>query len=178
MEFETIGERLKYKRRKFGLTQKQLGMMLGVSDDAVRLWENDTNDIDSGRCVQIAEILKTSCDWLLTGKDTQNIDIIEVTGLSNSAINILRGCKRDSNKEMNIVPDALSYLIESANPDLFLLIVAYLGGMKTEPLYKKTKSGEYIPLETDKEVGESMLLLQVMQKLIRIKEGIENEQKR
>lgn len=171
MELETIGERIKRKREKLGITRKQLGTMLNVTDDAVRLWEIGKNDIDSARCVRLAKVLKTSCDWLLTGEGTQNIGIINQTGLSNDAINILNGCKRDADETMQLIPECINFLLECGSPDIFLLITHYLIGMTTDTLYRKTQTGDFVEINSllDKEAQQEYLLFQLIFELNRIK---------
>lgn len=55
-----------YRLRK-GMTMKELGTALGVSESAVGLWENGRRKPNYERLLQIAEILECSVDDLLGG---------------------------------------------------------------------------------------------------------------
>ncbi len=60
-----FGSRLKLLRKKSGLTQAQLALMLGKSTSAVRMWELGTNEPDIKTLVKLSSIFDSSLDYLL-----------------------------------------------------------------------------------------------------------------
>lgn len=69
---ETIGERIKKLRKEKKITQKDLGIKLSISDAAVNLWEKDVNTPKLENIFLLADILNTTVEFLLHGKD--NVD--------------------------------------------------------------------------------------------------------
>ncbi len=65
---ETIGNRIGQLRRKKGMSQEALAEKLGVSAQAVSKWENDQSCPDIQLLPQLARVLDTTVDELLTGK--------------------------------------------------------------------------------------------------------------
>ena len=57
-------------RKKAGLTQVELGEMLGVSAQTVWRWENGSRQPDIETAVRIANILKCTLDELITPNPT------------------------------------------------------------------------------------------------------------
>ncbi len=61
----TMGQRIKSRREKMGLSQERLGEMLGVSFQAVSGWERDINKPDTERLMYLARALQTSGSYLM-----------------------------------------------------------------------------------------------------------------
>lgn len=61
--------RIKERRRAVGLSQKQLAEHLGVSDMTVRRWETTSRKPDVALLPVLANLLKTSINYLLLGTD-------------------------------------------------------------------------------------------------------------
>lgn len=61
----TIGESIRYHRKRLGLTQAQLAERLNVTAQAVSKWENDTGLPDISMAVPLARALSTTTDELL-----------------------------------------------------------------------------------------------------------------
>ena len=64
----TIGRRIAQLRKERGLTQEELAQMLEVSSQAVSKWENDVSCPDISLLTQLADVLHTTTDYLLSGK--------------------------------------------------------------------------------------------------------------
>lgn len=81
----TLAERLKKSRKDKNLTQKELGDMIGLSQNSIQKIENGSTQ-EPKKIVQIAEVLGVNVGWLQTGKDSN--DGINVTNskFSNSPI--------------------------------------------------------------------------------------------
>lgn len=64
-----FGERLRAARIENGLTQAQLGRLLGVSDGAVRMWELGHREPDIDMLGRIAAIVGVTVDYLVSGTE-------------------------------------------------------------------------------------------------------------
>ena len=63
----TVGQRLRFARRKMGLTQKELADEIGVGLCSVSNWESDRYE-PSLYCVwRVCEFLEVSIDWIAEG---------------------------------------------------------------------------------------------------------------
>lgn len=96
MRIEEIGERIRRRRRKLGLTQNALAELLRVSPQAVSKWERGKNAPDITLLPTLAKALGLSIDSLL-GNDTRTSFIVEGTVL---AARILR--YRDELREADL----------------------------------------------------------------------------
>lgn len=81
---EAVGERLRARREKLGLTQRDVANGLQVSAQAVSKWERGDNAPDVGLLVALSRLLGVSLDWLLGahGPDTEagrQQDVLEAT---------------------------------------------------------------------------------------------------
>ncbi len=65
---KTTGEIIKELRAEKGLTQKQLADMIFVSDRTVSKWERDYGCPDMSLICDLAKVLDTSVDYLLSGE--------------------------------------------------------------------------------------------------------------
>ncbi len=77
MSNNTIGERIKFHRKRLGLTQDQLAQRLGVSAQAVSKWEHNLSCPDISVLPEIAELFGITVDELLR-KGTQPVHEAEV----------------------------------------------------------------------------------------------------
>ncbi|HAS8353581.1 TPA: helix-turn-helix domain-containing protein [Vibrio vulnificus] len=67
MEPETIGQRIKIRRRILRKRMAQIANETGVSIAAVSLWENDSATPGAARIGLLAQSLECDPAWLLTG---------------------------------------------------------------------------------------------------------------
>ena len=79
---ESIGSRIGRMRKVAGLTQEALAERLGVSSQAVSKWENDLSCPDISLLPELAKILGTTTDTLLTGKSDQ-VRVVPATQRKN-----------------------------------------------------------------------------------------------
>lgn len=91
---------LKGQREKLGLTQKQLGNRIGVSEGMISRYENNMSEPSFDMVRSFAAIFNVSMDYL-AGMEKQRG--IPTTGLTESQIEIMRGlsdilCKLNSDK--------------------------------------------------------------------------------
>ena len=66
---DTLGKRIAALRREKGLKQEELAEMLNVSPQAVSKWENDQSCPDISLLPDLARILGTTVDQLLSGEE-------------------------------------------------------------------------------------------------------------
>ena len=81
MDCKKIGEYIQLKRKEAGLTQAQLGEILGVTSKAVSKWETGVAIPDISLFAELTKILNITIEELLQGEDnkketfTKKIDI-------------------------------------------------------------------------------------------------------
>lgn len=111
---EAIGKRIADLRQKNNLSQKELANLVHTSREVISYWENGTRDIKTASIVLLADALNTTCDYILRGVQSENIDIYRATNLSDEAISFLQ----------QVYPpdvDELSFLLSSQYAEIFLL---------------------------------------------------------
>ena len=64
-----LKDRIAAVRKAAGLTQEQLGELLGVSRQAVSRWESGQTSPDAATLAALCEKLRVSADYLLLGKE-------------------------------------------------------------------------------------------------------------
>lgn len=62
-----IGERITNLRKMLDISQGDLAKKLNVSRQAVSKWEQGLSSPDTGKLIQLAEILETEVEYLATG---------------------------------------------------------------------------------------------------------------
>lgn len=78
---KTIGMRIKECRRKLGMTQEELAEMLCCNKSLISQYENDKVDIKGSVIVELAEILRTTTGYLLSGERGCDLDDVEKEAL-------------------------------------------------------------------------------------------------
>ena len=67
MDTKIVGNQIAVLRKGKGLTQSELGERLGVSFQAVSKWERGETLPDTAILLDLAEVLETSVDYILSG---------------------------------------------------------------------------------------------------------------
>lgn len=98
-----IGARIKAQREAYSLTQGELAKQLFVKRETINQWESETRQIKDGHIARLADVLNTSCDYLLGRTDTPTTDADEraccdYTGLSKEAVDWLHKRKNADDK--------------------------------------------------------------------------------
>lgn len=88
---DTIGERIKQKRKELNLTQLQLAEKLQVTDRAVSKWEQGEGNPDFSLLASLAEILNVTLDYLITGKEEESVSIDDMDEIKRASYI----CKKD-----------------------------------------------------------------------------------
>ena len=90
-----IGERIRSLREARKETQADVAQALNVKRETVNQWEQQTRDLKTVHSIALADHFNTTCDYLLRGVETENVDVNKATGLTEHAIKnlkeILRG---------------------------------------------------------------------------------------
>lgn len=77
---DTVGSRLKFRRKQKKLTQKDIAVWAGVSASAVTQWESDITKLSGENLVSVCKCLACSPEWLVFGtgdiENGININII------------------------------------------------------------------------------------------------------
>ncbi len=82
MNNKTIGDRIKFHRKRLGMTQEQLAERMGVSAQAVSKWENNLSCPDITVLPELAAIFGISVDELLgknppAGETVHEAEVVE-----------------------------------------------------------------------------------------------------
>lgn len=67
MDMKLVGNQISMLRKQKGLTQNELGERLGISFQAVSKWERGETLPDTAILLDLAEVLETTVDYILTG---------------------------------------------------------------------------------------------------------------
>lgn len=111
---ETIGERIKIAREAAGMTQEQLGKMLGVAGVSVMRYEKNTRQPRMERLREIADVLGVTVGYLL---GNEKIGVRELDEISQiyavkkhevTEIEKFLGLTPESNAEVDFLSNELS----------------------------------------------------------------------
>ena len=83
-----IGEKIRYYRKRQGLTQEQVAERLGVSTPAVNKWENDNSYPDITLLSPLARLLNTDLNTLLSFRE--NLTSQEIGNITDHVGSIFR----------------------------------------------------------------------------------------
>jgi HTH-type transcriptional regulator, cell division transcriptional repressor len=77
---QTMGQRIRARRKELKLTQKQLGKKVNKTESAVSQWESDTHAPAGPHLGALCVALRTSPQWILTGEEAA-IDLNAIADL-------------------------------------------------------------------------------------------------
>jgi transcriptional regulator with XRE-family HTH domain len=111
--YSTTGKRIEGLRKDKGLTQaelaSQISAVLGreVRRETVVQWESigdsNTSGLKDVYTVALADFFDTTCDYILRGVKSENVDINRATGLSNTAIEYMRMLKEECPDDIELL---------------------------------------------------------------------------
>jgi len=86
-----IGERIRALREEKGLTQAQLAKELFIAKrETITQWEAGTRDLKTEYTIKLADYFGVTCDYILRGVKSENVEINKRLGLSDEAIEVLQ----------------------------------------------------------------------------------------
>ncbi len=85
-----IGERIRKLREEKGLTQQQLAKKMYVKRETVNQWENETRDLKTGYTISLADFFGVTCDYILRGVKSENVDINRELNISDATIESIK----------------------------------------------------------------------------------------
>ncbi len=72
MQKDSLGGRIKERRRELGLSQEKLAEVLFITQATLSKYENDSSEIPSGALLNISKALNTTPNYLLLGEDEED----------------------------------------------------------------------------------------------------------
>lgn len=114
MNSNSIGDRIAEKRKALGFTQAELASKLLVKRETINQWENGIRQIKGEDIVRLADMLRTTTDYILRGVNPENVDIARDTGLSEKAIIRLKNLKM-GNGHGSLGVGAKGYIFETVS---------------------------------------------------------------
>ena len=104
---ETIGQRIKERRKALGLTQTDIHKVCGIGSGALSQIENGLRTPSAVIFYELSQVLKCDMNWLFTGKSSNTNN----QSLSESEDKLLRCFRQLDNKEKEDVMDYIEYKI-------------------------------------------------------------------
>lgn len=123
----SIGLRIAKLREERGLSQKQLAdelekIGLKVRRETVTQWENGSRDLKTEYTVKLADFFGVTCDFILRGIESENVQIAKETGLTNKSIENLKTLGRIPwGRGATTVPNTINAFIGNESFVAFLM---------------------------------------------------------
>jgi len=111
-----VGQRIRARRMAKGMSQTELGALLGVTFQQVQKYEKGVNRVGAGRLVRVAESLDVPVSFFFGGTDLGSEDTREILGFLDTAYS-LRLLRAFSRIPQGAVQRAVVELVESVAPD-------------------------------------------------------------
>jgi transcriptional regulator with XRE-family HTH domain len=116
-----VGRRVRLRRLTLGMSQEQLGTLVGISFQQVQKYEKAANRISASRLFQFAEALSCTVEFFFAGLPAQRTgpdkgaELADDIPISREAYNLLEAFKRISEPE---VRRAVLSVVRSMAPEL------------------------------------------------------------
>ena len=106
---------LKLLREEFGISQKALADIIGVSQQSINKYENHNIEPDINTLILMADYFNTSVDYLIGHTDVRRkIEMVYTYQLNESECKLLDSYRKLSTKQK----DCINYVIDSYNYQL------------------------------------------------------------
>lgn len=89
-----IGVRIKKRRKELHLTQVQIKELCGISNGNLSDFENGNRLPSANALIALSKSLRVSVDWILTGENYRNPDILLEKSLSDSETEMLSNFRK------------------------------------------------------------------------------------
>lgn len=113
MDLQKIGKYIAGKRKKLGLTQKQLAEQLGMSDKSVSKWERGICLPDVSVYIQLCNILQISINEFLSGEDLSEENVIKQSEYNLIQVASISKYKQKYLKRMIIILSIIIMIVVS-----------------------------------------------------------------
>lgn len=102
-----VGKNLRHYRKLAGLTQQQLGDMLGATQQQVAKYETGQNAIAASRIYRIAEVLDIPIGVLFADEDEESDESPAVVLIDNDAIKAIALFPHLTERQRTVTTDAI-----------------------------------------------------------------------
>ena len=111
-----VGQRIRARRMAQGMSQTELGNLLGVTFQQVQKYEKGVNRVGAGRLVRVAEALEVPVSFFFGATDVSSEETRAILGFLDTAysLRLLRAFSRIPHGE---VQRAVVDLVESIAPE-------------------------------------------------------------
>jgi transcriptional regulator with XRE-family HTH domain len=110
-----VGQRIRARRMAKGMSQTELGALLGVTFQQVQKYEKGVNRVGAGRLVRVAESLEVPVSFFFGATDLGSEDTREILGFLDTAYS-LRLLRAFSRIPQGGVQRSLVELVENLAP--------------------------------------------------------------
>jgi transcriptional regulator with XRE-family HTH domain len=132
MDCTEIGNRISELRQIRGISQAELAKNFNVNREVVTKWETGTRDLKTEYTIKLADYFGVTCDYILRGLNSENVDTNKKLGLPENAIQSLHHTKEmrkdykgdflnrfiESNQLHINIASIVDYLINYDFPDM------------------------------------------------------------
>jgi transcriptional regulator with XRE-family HTH domain len=110
-----VGQRIRARRMAKGMSQTELGNLLGVTFQQVQKYEKGVNRVGAGRLVRVGEALDVPVSFFFGATDRDGVDTRAILGFLDTSysLRLLRAFSRITHSE---VQRAVVDLVESIAP--------------------------------------------------------------
>lgn len=128
MQRYDFGNRIYELRKAKGLSQKELGEMLGVSNKSVSKWENGATIPKTETLVKLAQIFDISTHELLQGKTEDKLTLSKLSSQVNEMLLTEEIQKRNEQDKVKSYQNSKKYLIAYGSLLIaFFILLLFLG---------------------------------------------------
>lgn len=178
-----IGQRIKELREMSCLTQADIAKALSVKRETVNQWENGTRDLKTDYSIKLANYFNTTCDYILRGVKSKNVDVNRTLGLTDKAIyllecaNVGRSLHVEDIELQNLI-NTINFLLENINSGYDIDILGLLSRYFSFDINSNEYDDEFTILNKNTGLGRTFktellanhFLVEVQKKLPGIRE--------
>lgn len=78
MQKETIGQRIRKRRKELRITQGALGSRIGLSGSSISQWEDDKTNPNGDNLLNLAKELQVPPEFILYGENSSNVEYAKI----------------------------------------------------------------------------------------------------
>lgn len=118
-----MNNRIKELRLEYGVSQKELASLIGVSSATISMWESGKRNPKEFYLHRMSDLFKVSIDYILFKTNIKNFDINSIEAISNALLDnnirlvtsIVKNFFLDANIPQNYKDDLLNNVIQFYN---------------------------------------------------------------